>query len=278
MMHKHMLSGWLAIVLVCLTTIVNAAPKADLWAFWASHQPRSSISVDHQPWNALLQTYLRIGEDGVHRFAYADVSENDRQRLDDYLTAMSNIAVFNLNRDQQLAYWLNLYNALTIQVVLDHYPVDSIRDIDISPGFFSNGPWRKKLLTIEGQELSLDDIEHRIIRPIWRDPRIHYGVNCAAISCPNLQPVAFTADNVEQQLDVAARAFINDPRGVRFDGDDLIISKIYDWFEEDFGNNTKGVLRHLSQYAEPELRSRLQDVKRIDDHEYDWSLNVVMER
>jgi hypothetical protein len=158
-------------------------------------------------------------------------------------------------------------------VVLDHYPVDSIKDIDISPGFFSSGPWDKKLVTIEGQGLSLNDIEHRILRPVWQDPRIHYGVNCASMGCPNLQRKAFTAQNTDGLLDKAAREYVNHPRGVSMEDGDLVVSSIYDWFQEDFGGSEAGVIEHLMQYAEPGLKQKLQGFDDIDDDRYDWSLN-----
>ncbi len=93
-----------------------------------------------------------------------------------------------LRRAEQFPFWINLYNALTVKVVLDHYPVEIIRDIDISPGLFADGPWGKKLVTVEGEALSLDDIEHRILRPIWKDPRLHYVLNCAALGVPIFSP------------------------------------------------------------------------------------------
>jgi hypothetical protein len=168
---------------------------------------------------------------------------------------------------------VNLYNALTVQVILDHYPVDSIRDVDISPGWFADGPWGKELIAVEGTALSLDDIEHRILRPIWQDPRIHYAVNCASIGCPDLQPEPFTADGLDAQLDAAARAYVNDPRGAEVTGDGLVVSKIYTWFQEDFGGTDIGVIRHLRQHADAELKAQLDGVDAIADSRYDWSLN-----
>ena len=158
-------------------------------------------------------------------------------------------------------------------MIVDHFPVRTIRDIDISPGLFANGPWGAELVSVEGEPLSLDDIEHRILRPIWRDPRIHYAVNCAAIGCPNLNPVAFTADNTEQILDKAAVAYVNDPRGARFDDGDLIVSSIYSWFEEDFGSSEAGVIAHLKRYARPPLSDQLSGRRDYSDHDYDWKLN-----
>jgi hypothetical protein len=162
---------------------------------------------------------------------------------------------------------------LTVKLILGHYPLSSIRDIDISPGWFSNGPWDAKLIRIEGRDLSLNDIEHRILRPIWKDERIHYAVNCASLGCPNLQPVAFTSMNCEDLLEKGARAYINHSRGVRREGRDLVLSKIYAWFEEDFGGSLMSILRHLRKYADPPLTEGLQGVPGDIDYQYDWRLN-----
>jgi hypothetical protein len=181
--------------------------------------------------------------------------------------------VTKLSRAEQLPYWINLYNALTIKTVLEKYPVASIRDINISPGLFSSGPWGAKLVKVEGEEVTLDDIEHRILRPIWKDPRIHYAVNCASIGCPNLLATAFTAGNTDQLLTDGAKAYANNKRGVRIEGGKITASKIYDWFQSDFGGSEAGVLQHLAKYAEPGLADRLKSARGISSYEYDWSLN-----
>ena len=162
-----------------------------------------------------------------------------------------------------------------MRVVLDHYPVESILDIDISPGFFSKGPWQRKLFTVEGEALSLDDIEHTILRPIWHDPRLHYALNCASIGCPELNPVAFTADNAERLLDESARAYINHPRGVEVTARGLQLSKIYSWYRDDFGADEADLLAHLRAFAEPALAAALDANTRIRGYEYDWRLNDV---
>ncbi|MBO6782619.1 MAG: DUF547 domain-containing protein [Alphaproteobacteria bacterium] len=269
------LAGALLLALSVATGAAQAAPKSDLWPRWQAHDPASTATVDHAAWDRLLAAHVRPSGIGVNLFDYGGVDSGERAALDGYIARLSGTAVSALNRDEQLAYWINFYNALTIQVVLDHMPVDSILDIDISPGFFSIGPWGRKLVTVEGEALSLDDIEHRILRPIWNDPRIHYGVNCASIGCPNLLPVAYTAGNVDRLLTENAVAYVNDPRGAELRGGQLTVSNIYDWFEEDFGGNETGVLRHLRQYAKPELRKQLELVLEIDGYDYDWSLNDV---
>ena len=211
------------------------------------------------------------GHNGLVCAAY--LARAGRKVLVRYLEALSMVQISRYKRDEQLAYWINLYNALTVKVIVDHYPVESIRDIDISPGWFSFGPWDKKLIKVENESLSLNDIEHRILRPIWRDARIHYAVNCASLGCPNLAPTAYNADTMEGSLTEAARRYINHPRGVSIEGGRLYVSTIYEWFVEDFGGNEKGVLDHIRQYANPKLAKRLAEFAAIDGYRYDWGLN-----
>lgn len=265
-----------AFLLVLLAAPGVAAPKSKLWPRWSAHDPASTIIVDHGEWTRLLQAYTRPSDDGVVRFDYAGLAARDRAALDGYIARLAAVPVGGLNRDEQLAYWINLYNALTVQVVLDHYPVSSILKISISPGLFSIGPWGKKLISVEGEEISLDDIEHRILRPIWRDPRIHYAVNCASIGCPNLIDTAYTADRMEALLEANAIAYVNHPRGVELRGGSLVVSSIYDWFREDFGGTETGVLAHLRKYARPELARDLKLVFEVDSYDYDWSLNEAV--
>ena len=254
-----------------------AAPKPDLWERWTAHDANSSAAIDHSAWNDLLTRYLEPGSDGINRFAYARLqnADADRQNLRNYLDTMSTIEISNYNRDQQRAYWINLYNAITIDVVVSSYPVESIRDI--RGGFFSAGPWGLKLIKVENEELTLDDIEHRILRPIWKDPRVHYAVNCASIGCPNLQAQAFTADNTESLLQQGAVAFVNHPRGARVTAGKLHVSSIYDWFDVDFGGTDAGVISHLREYANADLKAALDRVDKIHNDSYDWSINAAVE-
>jgi hypothetical protein len=256
------------------TLPANAAPKAVPWTFWAANDTASRIRVDNSSWNRFLKKYVVTNDSsGINRVRYAAVTPEDRETLDSYVLQLQQVKVTALNRSEQKAYWINLYNALTFRVVLDHYPVKSIRDIDISPGFFHRGPWGAKLLRIEGQQVSLDDIEHRILRPLWKDNRVHYTVNCASLGCPNLQPVAYTAENTEALLEKGAREYVNHPRGVRFSGGRLFLSGIYDWFRTDFGGSEESVLRHLEKCAAPGLAARLKEFRGDISYEYDWRLN-----
>lgn len=274
-------------VSVAASTTMAAAPDA--------HGASTEITmsrVDHSPWDALLQRYVRGGGDGVNRFDYAAVAAADRVALDRYLTALQAIAVAKLDRDSQMAFWINLYNAYTVKLVLDHYPVASIRQVPAGRGpslaalfradtwasMMLGGPWATPLVTVEGERLSLNDIEHRILRPRWRDPRIHYAVNCASISCPNLSPVAFTADNLETLLENGARAYVNHPRGAHAEGDRLRLSSIYRWYRKDFGGSKDAILAHLRTYAAPDLAAALDRVRTIEWLDYDWSLNDLPDK
>ena len=250
------------------------APAADLWPRWQTHDPDSSLIIDHADWSLILQHYVITDHpSGINRFRYSSVSLKDRQVLKDYLQEMQTVAVSTLSRNEQQAYWINLYNALTVDIILDHYPVKSIRDIDISPGFFSNGPWDAKLLTIEGQKVSLNDIEHRILRPIWQDNRVHYAVNCASLGCPNLQPQPFTSQNLDLLLEKAARDFVNHSRGVSFHRSRIKVSSIYIWFREDFGGSEEGIILHLKKYLSPEKSEELAAAQKNIRHHYNWDLN-----
>jgi hypothetical protein len=252
-----------------------AAPKAELWRFWQAHDPASRIQVDHRPWQEFLDRFVVKGSGGFNLVRYAAVDAGAKRALKGYLGALARVLVRRLNRDTQRAYWINLYNALTIDVVLAHFPVASIRDINISPGWFARGPWGAKLVTIEGKRLGLDDIEHRILRPIWRDARLHYVLNCASMGCPEISERAFTPGDTEALLDRAAGRFVNHPRAVRFDDGRLKLSSLYHWYGEDFGPSETAIVAHIRGFAAPGLAQRLNGVRNFADGGYDWSLNAA---
>ena len=255
-------------------TTTQAAPEAELLERWTRHDAASNRVLNHGLWRDFLQRYVVAGDDGIHRVDYAAVSSDDGGLLRVYIDDLQRTPVSQLRRAEQFAYWINLYNAVTVKLVLERYPVQSIRDISISPGLFSKGPWGARLIKVEGENLSLDDIEHRILRPIWRDARIHYAVNCAALGCPNLPREPFTAANTEALLDAGARAYVNHPRGVRIDEQgQLIVSSIYHWYADDFGADAAGLIDHLRRHAGAALAAELQGVSNVHDHAYDWSLN-----
>jgi hypothetical protein len=270
----------LYLIIVVLSVFISfssamAAPSARLWERWDAHSQSSTKTIDHSDWGQILSRNVHRDPDGINRFAYSSISDRDRNDLKDYLKNLSTVSISQYNRKQQLAYWINLYNAITVDKVISEYPVESIRDI--SSGFFSSGPWSLKLVKVENEELTLDDIEHRILRPIWKDARIHYAVNCASIGCPNLQKTAFTAENTEALMEQGARDYINHPRGVRVTNGELEVSSIYIWFQDDFGGNDAGVIEHIRQYASNPLKQALKGITSIDDDFYNWKINSLRE-
>jgi hypothetical protein len=251
-----------------------AAPQAELLPRWLAHNQSSTVKVDHSLWGQFLNTYLVVGnQKNASLIRYAQVIPEDKAALKKYLKAMSAIPMSQLNRAEQKASWINIYNALTVNIILEHYPLDSIKDI--SSNWFSSGPWELQLIIIEGESLSLNDIEHRILRPIWQDNRVHYAINCASMGCPNLQPRPFSAHNSEQLLNKGAYDFINSPRAVRFVGGKLVLSSIYDWFQTDFGVNKQQLLKYLQKNAAPPLANKLQQYHGTIDYSYDWRLNAA---
>jgi hypothetical protein len=260
-------------------TALQAAPKAELWARWQKHDAASKQKIDHDAWDRFLKQFVVAPHpSGIHRVRYRGVTAGDYKNLKNYLHSMQALAISDYNRAEQRAYWINVYNALTVDLILSRFPVASIRDINISPGLLQRGPWGAKLLTVEGEKLSLDDIEHRILRPIWKDKRIHYAVNCASLGCPNLQPEAYTAKNTEALLERGAREFINHPRGVSIQKGRLQVSSIYVWFQEDFGGDPADLMEHWLEYAKPQSAEALQKYSGGLSHDYDWRLNGADEK
>ena len=261
------------LAVLALLFFVTPAKADALDRHFSTNDPNATMTVDHSVWERILSEYVVVSGDRINRFAYGRVSAADKKALKSYLTALQSVKVAALKADEQRAYWINFYNALTIDVVLDHYPVKTIKDISLGGGFFASGPWKKPLATVEGKALSLDNIEHDILRKVWRDPRVHYAVNCASMSCPNLMAKAFTAANLEQMLTQGARDYINHPRGVRVDNGKVYLSQIFDWYRKDFGASEADVLTHVAGYAAPGLKAQLQGITRVADYNYDWSLN-----
>lgn len=257
----------------CATLEAQLAPAAEPLPRWERHDAASARTVDHRAWGTFLARYRVVGADGIARMRYAAVTPADREALRQYVARLEAVDVDALNRREQFAYWVNLYNAATLRIVLEHYPVKSIRDISLGGGLFRVGPWGATVLTVKGERLSLDDIEHRILRPLWRDPRIHYVANCASIGCPDVPAVPLTGANAARVLEAAARAHINHPRGTSVRNGRVTVSSIYRWYRADFGGSEAGVLAHLRRYAAPPLAAQLAGVSAIDRYEYDWALN-----
>jgi len=223
-------------------------------------------NVSHEPFNALLQKY----EDDKGLVNYKGI-KNDRAKLKSYLSSLeANPPKSSWSDDERLRYWINAYNAYTIDLVLEHYPLKSIKDIGSKIQIpFVNTPWDIKFIKIGGEEYDLNNIEHGIIRKEFDEPRIHFALVCAAISCPKLQNTAFYPEKIESQLDKAAKDFIaNSAKNEFKSSNKAVISKIFNWYGGDFKKNGT-LIEYLNQYAPTKLSSKAS----IGWKDYDWSLN-----
>jgi hypothetical protein len=238
-----------------------AAFQKALWSKWTVHNPLSQATISHEEWQSFLTRFVITDKDGVNLVNYSKLTKADTASLQHY------------NRNEQLAFWINLYNATTVKIVADYYPVNSIQDINLSPGIFSIGPWDSLLVTIEGIPLSLDDVQNRIIRPIWNDPRTHYALNDSTIGAANLSKEAFTGRTINHQLNQVARQYINSLRGVQVIDGKLILSKIYDWYLDDFGGEEPLLIQHLLQFSAKPLIHQLASLNGVDGYVYNWHLN-----
>lgn len=181
----------------------------------------------------------------------------------------------------RLAYWINVYNAFTIKIVCDHYPIESIKDLNTGSFLaylFSSTVWDKEIVTLAGKTLTLNRIEHEIIRPEYNDPRVHYALVCAARSCPSLRTEAYSADRLDEQLNDQAMTFIRDRAYNVFDASrqTLALSSLFKWYAADFGGTDAALVEHVAQYLPDDqarsLRSMASKIK-ITYLDYDWRLN-----
>ena len=210
---------------------------------------------DHSAWNTLLRKHVSGNGDVDYAGFKRDINQLNAY-LDDLRAQTPDDSY---SRAEAMAYWINAYNAFTVKRILNDYPVSSIRDLD------GGDPWKVKWIELDGKSYSLNQIEHDILRPRYGDPRIHFAVNCAAASCPPLPNQAFTAGNLNSLLETRTRAFIRNPAYNQISGGEVNVSKIFDWYGEDFGD--------LRTYLNKYLATPIAADRDIAFADYDWSLN-----
>ncbi len=248
--------------------------------------PTSHAQPTHAAWSELLQRCVVETFDGHSTAVDYDCFGASQQPLDDYLATLSDVPRTEFDqwtRDERLAFLINAYNAWTVALILSAWPdLESIKDL----GNFLRSPWKKAFIPLFGDEISLDDIEHGMIRAPGRydDPRIHFAVNCASIGCPALRREAYTTESLDEQLEDQTRRFLADRSRNRLQGDRLALSPLFDWYAVDFDRNWRGTGNRrgfLARYAESlglnttqtgELQSGELG---LDFLPYNWSLNAV---
>ncbi len=217
------------------------------------------------PYAALLAAHVH---DGV--VDYAGLKGREKE-LDAYLEALTRVDPASLNREERFAYYINVYNAWTLKLILEHYPgIGSIKEA----GSLLRSPWKRTFVRLKSGTVSLDDVEHGLLRPQFRDPRVHFAVNCASVSCPPLASAPYEGAGLDAALDAAARRFINNPANTFVKDGTLHVSRIFDWYGDDFGGR-QGVWAFVRRYADPELAGKMDAAKEQDLAylPYDWSLN-----
>jgi len=221
-------------------------------------------SVD-TPFAALLAAHVHPGA-----VDYAGLKRQESM-LDAYLESISGIEPDLLPLPEQFAFYINAYNAWTLKLILEHYP--GIRSIKEAGGLFRS-PWKRNFVRLPGRTVSLDAIEHGILRPRFKDPRIHFAVNCASRSCPPLAAAPYRGETIDADLDVATRAFVNNPDNTFFQEARLHVSSIFDWYAEDFGG-PQGVWEFIRRHAGPDLARQMDAAtsRKLAYTDYDWSLN-----
>ncbi|MBW2219135.1 MAG: DUF547 domain-containing protein [Deltaproteobacteria bacterium] len=250
-----------ATLFLMLISMVSAINVKKVQAASSDYTPNHTI--DHTIFDKLLNQYV------VNGVVDYKGLKKEEATLDRYLTMLEIVKPDSLSRNDRFAFYINVYNAWTIKLILTGYPdIESIKDM----GSLFKSPWKKKIVRINGDVVTLDYIEHEILRPDFKDSRVHFAINCAAKSCPPLRSEAYQGSSLDYQLDDSTSSFINDPQMNYLKGEKLYISKIFDWFEEDFN----GVHRFFLQYARGNLKKeliRIGDKVRIKHLDYDWDLN-----
>ena len=248
-----------------------SAPRSKLIEFWDDREESSSLKMDYSVWNELLANHVVLAESpDINRFDYGAITDVDRARLASFISYMESMEPRQMNSLEQKAYWLNLFNACLIKYLIEAEPKRSVREL-------GGRLWRRDMAYISMQDVSLDNIEHGILRPIFNDPRVHFSLVAGTIGSGELSPIAFTADNVEQLLEENTHKFINHPRGVKIEGNKIIVSQIFRWYRADFGGNTQGVREFILRYLDEEKKAAFENIKSLD-YEYSWRLNKVLEK
>jgi len=235
------------------------------------HSPRPPLDPEHGAWTALLGRFVSGGLVDYRRLAAEGAPD-----LDTYLGSLSAVEeaeYLSWSREERLAFWIDVYNAFTVRLILDHYPLKSIRSI----GFLPGAAFRRRFIPMRvqrGGKLSLDHVEHRILRKEFDEPRIHFAIVCASTSCPVLRPEAYRARDLDAQLEDATRTFLADETRNRIRPGNVRLSQIFRWSRADFERAAGSVARFAARYVDEPAAAALRDpAVRVKHLDYDWSLN-----
>ena len=241
---------------------------------FSQHALSSTKKIDHTMYKIFLAKYVNTNHpSGINLVRYSLVTKQDKLLLKEYIRQLESVPISRYQREEQLPFWINLYNAVIIDLILDRYPVKSIEDITLGTDRFSWGPWDAGLVTIENVTLSLNDIRHGILMSVWKDPRIHYALCNGSVSAPDINPEPFTRENTPDLLNTLARNYINHIRGSEFVDGRLTLSSMYSWYMNDFGGTELRIKEHIMGYVSPTYKDRIRKYNGTIAYRYDWNLN-----
>ncbi|WP_461482081.1 DUF547 domain-containing protein [Porticoccus sp.] len=273
MAQRKAVLGIFFLVSLLGSTMAGASTESQYWGYWDRSNERNREIIDHGSWNSILAHYVVNKEGGANRFRYGALSSADQKALKNYIRTLEDTDPRSYRRDEQQAYWLNLYNALTVKIISDNYPVKTFADIRAKN--LSGDPWSSPVVTVSEQPLSLNDIENRILRPIWKDHKVHFGLNCTDMSCPGLLPQAFTGNNVKALLKKSGKDFINSQNGVTLKNGKLTASSLFNQYRSDFARDDKALLKFFAHYADDRLALYILGFQGKIDFVHDRSLNSI---
>lgn len=254
-------------------TVQVACAGSPVFVGTRKHSKRSMDTIDHAEWERLLSKH--VDQNGRVDYAGWKKSAADQERLNRYLNSLSTAdGGVKAKRESQLAFWINAYNAVTIRGILREYPTTSIRNH--TPRLFGYHIWKDLKLYVGGKPYSLDQIEHEVLRKM-NEPRIHFAIVCASISCPRLLNEAYAPKKIEIQLAANAKDFFSREQNFRYDRltNRFHLSAILDWFSEDFGSNQAEVLNAISEWlpTESAIRAARTSSPNVSYLDYNWNLN-----
>lgn len=261
----------LSLVTVALLSTSPTLPAITLNPVESTYsQPKATGAFDqsHASLDGVLKKYVTADA----KVKYKSLKAN-RTNLDTYLGEVSAVTSSEFNgwtKDQQLALLINLYNAATLKLVIDNYPVESIKKI----GGLFKGPWKQPVVRLFGKVITLDTLEHKVLRTQYSEPRVHFAIVCAAVGCPPLRAEAYTAAKLDSQLEDQGHRFLADTNKNYVTGEALYLSPIFKWFAEDFTKENKYVTNYVRKYFPKETAAKIGSGFPVEYTDYDWSLNT----
>lgn len=270
--RKSMICVLLAAV-CCVSVGARAATEMNLIKFWDDREPSSLIDLDHSRFEEFLQKYVVNNHpSGIARFDYLSVSQADFDKLEGYLTDMQFMEPRQLTEAEAKAFWINLYNAATLHMVIQEFVNGNPSRIKARGVPVRR--WRQNIITIAEQRLSLEDILHGVIRPLYRDPRVHYALMFCVLGSPDMSTTVFKGDNNEALLEELETKFLQQPRALRIEGDQLVLSSIFEDYDTDFAPSQTEFLTYLRENVTEEIASRMSGLTKVR-YEFDTDVNTL---